>query len=239
MENQLKIIEKCLDKDDNLSKYNAVKNELDAIHDHIKEGIHIRSKCEWYEHSEKSTKFFLNLEKQRGAQNTIKKLIVEDKEIIDQTHILEYIREFCETLFKKRKQKTAAEIKNFLRQFNIQKLPEDKSKLCEEDLTEKDLYDSLQSKSPGNDGLTKDFYETCWNQLKEIFVDSVLEANEKGHLNLSQRQAIIKSIEKKDRDKRFIKNWRLISLLNVDLKIISKVLLLNEKTGQFFSRNGY
>ena len=65
LENQLKILEKCLDEDDNLSKYNAIKNELDAIYDHITETIRIRSKCKWYEHSEKSTKFFLNLEKQR------------------------------------------------------------------------------------------------------------------------------------------------------------------------------
>ena len=75
LENQLeKIFEKCLSKDDNVSKYNAIKNELDPIYDHITEGIRIRSKCEWYEHSEKSTKFFLNLEKQKGAQNTIKEL---------------------------------------------------------------------------------------------------------------------------------------------------------------------
>ena len=39
-----------------------------------------------------------------------------------------------------------------------------------------------------------------------------------------QRQAVIKLIEKKDKDKRFIKNWRPISLLNVDYKIISKAL---------------
>ena len=89
-----KILERFLDKDDNLSKYNAIQNELDAISDHITEGIPIRSKCKWYEHSEKSTKFFLNLEKQRRAQNTINTLIVGDKETIDQTHILEYIREF-------------------------------------------------------------------------------------------------------------------------------------------------
>ena len=44
------------------------------------------------------------------------------------------------------------------------------------------------------------------------------------HLCTSQRQAIIKLIEKKDRDERFIKNWRPISLLNVDSKIISKAL---------------
>ena len=79
-------------------------------------------------------------------------------------------------------------------------------------------------KSHGNDGLTKEFYETFWDDLKEIFVNSVREAKEIGHLSTSQRQAIIKLIEKKDRDKRFIKNWRPISLLNVDSKIISKAL---------------
>ena len=102
-----------MDEDNNLSKYNAIKEEIDEIYDHITEGIRIRSKWEWCEHFEKSTKFFLNLEKQRGAQNAIKKLIFDDKEIIEQTHILEDMREFYETLFEKRKQKTVAGIKNF------------------------------------------------------------------------------------------------------------------------------
>ena len=35
---------------------------------------------------------------------------------------------------------------------------------------------------------------------------------------------MIKILEKKDKDNRFIKNWRLISLLNTDMKVISKVL---------------
>ena len=39
-----------------------------------------------------------------------------------------------------------------------------------------------------------------------------------------QKQAVIKSIEKKGRDKGHIQNWRLISLLNVDVKLISKDL---------------
>ena len=60
-------------------------------------------------------------------------------------------------------------------------------------------------KSPGSNGLTKEFYETFWNELKENFIDSVSETKEKGHLSISQRQVIIRLIEKKDKDKRFIK----------------------------------
>ena len=52
-------------------------------------------------------------------------------------------------------------------------------------------------KSPGNDGLTRDFYEKFWIELKEILVDSVSETKEKEHLITFQRQAIIKLIEKK------------------------------------------
>ena len=52
-------------------------------------------------------------------------------------------------------------------------------------------------KSPHNDVLRNDFYEMFWNELKEIFVDSVSEVKEKGHLSMSQRQAVIKLVEKK------------------------------------------
>ena len=50
LQNQLKILAKNLDEDDNLSKYSNIKNELDAIYHHITEGRRIRSKCHWYEH---------------------------------------------------------------------------------------------------------------------------------------------------------------------------------------------
>ena len=79
-------------------------------------------------------------------------------------------------------------------------------------------------KSPGNDGLTKEFFETFWSEIKKTFLSCVIHSFDKGELCTSQRQAIIKLIEKKDKDKRLIQNWRPISLLNVDVKIISKAL---------------
>ena len=61
---------------------------------------------------------------------------------------------------------------------------------------------------PGNDGVTKEFYVTFWDDIKATFISSLKQAKERKELSIFQRQAIIKSIEKKDRDKRCIKNWR-------------------------------
>ena len=44
------------------------------------------------------------------------------------------------------------------------------------------------------------------------------------NFQLLRKMAIIKLIEKKGKDKMYIKNWRPISLLNVDVKIASKAI---------------
>jgi len=55
-------------------------------------------------------------------------------------------------------------------------------------------------------------------------IDSLNYAFEFGELSNSQKQAIITLIEKKGKDKSMIRNWRPISLINVDAKIASKTL---------------
>ena len=98
--------------------------------------------------------------------------------------MLNHIKDFYEALFKKRGQNTTTKIKYFFNVIDVSKLSKNQVKLCEEDLTEKDLYKSLRSmqndKCPGNDGLTKEFYETFWDNLKEIFVNFLREAKEIG-----------------------------------------------------------
>ena len=79
------------------------------------------------------------------------------------------------------------------------------------------------NKPPGNNGLTKEFYETFWEELKQPFMNSLNQAKVSKKLVTSQRQAVIKLLEKKDKDKHLISNWRPLLLLNVDYKIISKI----------------
>ena len=78
-------------------------------------------------------------------------------------------------------------------------------------------------KSPGNDGIAKKFYEFFRDDIRNSLSDSIKKSFISGELSTSQKQVLIKLIEKKDRDKRLIKNWSSISLLNIVTKLISKV----------------
>ena len=55
-------------------------------------------------------------------------------------------------------------------------------------------------------------------------VESLNYSYDHGELSNSQKRAIIRLVEKKDKDKRDIANWRPISLINVDVKIGSKAI---------------
>ena len=59
-------------------QYLAAKNELENLYNEKIEGQILRSKVQWYEDGEKSSKFFLNLEKKKGIQNTVRTLISDD-----------------------------------------------------------------------------------------------------------------------------------------------------------------
>ena len=90
----------------------------------------------------------------------------------------------------------------------------------------KALSSIKNNKSPGNDGLTKEFYICFFHEISGLLVQALNESFNVGQLSTSQWQATITVIEKKDKDKRFIKNWRPISLINVDTKIASKILAM-------------
>lgn len=87
------------------------------------------------------------------------------------------------------------------------------------------IPESFQTnKTPGDEGLTTEFYLAFCPILGKHLAASFNYAHNQGELSNSQRQAVITLREKKNKDKRFIKNWRPISLINVDTKIASKAL---------------
>ena len=78
--------------------------------------------------------------------------------------------------------------------------------------------------SPGSNGFTGAFYKVFWRNLKGFVVDSLNHAYETGNLSISQKLGIIILLPKPAKDKRYLSNWRPITLLNQTYKILSGAL---------------
>ena len=150
------------------------------------------------------------------------------KEISDQIGVNNELYTFYQKLYRDKLSVTKENAKIFLNSLNVPTMNENHFLECERSLNESDILAALKSmkneKSPGNDGISKEFYEVFWEHIRIPLMQSINNSFYINELSNSQKQAVIKLIEKKDKDKRLIKNWRPISLLNVDAKLISKAL---------------
>ena len=102
LENKLKTLETRPDFIDNL-EYTETNEKLDKIYQEKINGIRIRSKCNWYEHGEKSSKFFLSLEKSRAVQNQIRNILIGNIEVNNQKDINNELYLYYKNLFNERR----------------------------------------------------------------------------------------------------------------------------------------
>ena len=80
------------------------------------------------------------------------------------------------------------------------------------------------NKSPGTDGFTAEFYKFFWPDIGEIIVKALNTNFSKRKMSLEQRRGILSLLPKKDKDLLYLKNWRPISLLNLDYKLATKTI---------------
>ncbi|CAM4596674.1 unnamed protein product, partial [Lepidochelys kempii] len=81
------------------------------------------------------------------------------------------------------------------------------------------------NKSTGMDGLTVDFYRAFWDILCPDLAIVWAESLQGGVLPLSCRRAVLALLQKKG-DLRDLQNWRPVSLLSTDYKIVAKATSL-------------
>ena len=209
----------------------TVKMEYERELDYIVRGSIIRSRATWYEQGERNSKYFLNLENNNKKKSCIRKLQKSDgKETTDAHVILNEIHDFYSDLYsvKPEIQTDLSDCQFFANPSKIPKLNEAMKETCDGQLTYSECFKVLSTfennKTPGNDGLSIEFYKYFWPEIGTILVDSLNFAYIHRKLSNSQKEAVITLIEKKDKDRRLIKNWRPISLVNVDVKIGSKAI---------------
>ena len=79
-------------------------------------------------------------------------------------------------------------IRNFLHDLTVPSFTTEKSPSCEGNLTEKEMYNSLISFENNNDWLTKEFYCTFLDEIKDTFMKSLKESEQVKYLCASHRK---------------------------------------------------
>lgn len=85
-----------------------------------------------------------------------------------------------------------------------------------------DVKEALDN-SNNEDGLPHEFYKCFWPELKHTPVEVLNNVYLNKELSLSMKSAVVKLLPKKG-DLTNIKNWRPISLLNTDYKLLAKII---------------
>ena len=206
----------------------ALRQTLQKIFEEEDDVIRFRAGIDNVEKGEKITPYFFRTIEQNRKESNIKRLVTEEYPTgtITREETMQAIEGHFKHVFTD-KEKNAHIPEGWWN--GLEKLPEDMSKELDSEVTLNEITTALfklmkEGKSPGNDGLTVAFYRGFWPSISGMVIGSLKEGWAKGKLSNSQRQSVIRLIEKKGKDLSKMNGWRPISLLNIDAKLFSKVL---------------
>lgn len=140
-----------------------------------------------------------------------------------------HFSQFYKTNFDPGEEKEISrKFKSFVRNLNLTHLVEHENLELEPEINIEEVRSALNSfqnnKTPGDDGFTKEFYETFFGLIGPALLDSLNAGLESGTLSISQRRGVISLILKDENNLTTLSNWCPITLLNVDYKILAKVI---------------
>jgi hypothetical protein len=218
--------------DELIEKAEKTKEEIEDYNKEKTRGAMLRSKADWMEYGEKNSRFFLRLENRNRQIKNISTLLDEnDKEITEQEMILKEEQSFYKNLYTQ-PDDTSVNARRVAKAFfldeEIPKISAEDKSACDLGITLEEISIALKSlkngKTPGTDGFPPDFYKFFWKDLGDLVYESLSFALDKGEMSIDQKRGVINLIPKKDKDLRRLKNWRPISLLNTDYKILTKTM---------------
>lgn len=234
LEEKLKLLNQKVDniprqntKHEIIREISIVENQIDNIYSQKIKGNQIRSRVKWIEKGEKNTSFFLGLEKTRQSKKTITQLYDDNGNITnDQEKILLLEVNYYKNLYSSTNPDTS-EIKKYIEKVNCPKLSKSDSDLCGGELTIDECTNAIfkmkLNRSPGLDGLNVEFYRAFWHELKTLIVPVFNYCYKMGELTNSQKIGAISLLYKKN-DPLTLDNYRPITLLNYDLKLMAYAL---------------
>ena len=225
-----KISDSPTDKDLFLTQLHETRHQLDTLTSTEIKGIITRARLQWVEEGERSTKYFLGLEKAASKRKALTNLVTDSGDIVtSQDDISKHVVAFYKALFSSRNP-NKTDIQTYLRDSNLDTIDEELKTSIDRPLSVEELTPVVESlknnKSPGWDGLTSEFYKKFWDNIKWLIMKVIDEAYDNCILPPSMRIGVISLIPKPKPppELRLLKNWRPITLLNTDYKIFTHAI---------------
>lgn len=188
-----------------------------------------RAKQTYFESGDKAGKLLARYIKQRELASTIPAVGSPAGDVCTATvDINRVFKEFYINLYSSMSNSIDEEMHTFLEPLGLPKLTEEQKQFLDSDISVEELEEVIRAmpsgKAPGPDGFTAEFFKSFATELAPRLLEVYKEALERGELPLTMRQALITLIPKKGKDPGECRNYRPISLMQMDVKIISKVL---------------
>lgn len=175
------------------------------------------------EDGEQCTRIFFK--KAFSPKSVMSSVLVGEVEV-EGEEVLEKVRAFYKDLYDAQKKVEEEEVRDYCQVVN-NKLEEVKVEGLVKCITETEVEEVLKSmaknKTLGKDGLPVEWYVRFWPILKTHLLEVLKLCIETGHTSSSMKEGVITLIFKNG-ERREVKNWRPITLLNVNYKLMAKLL---------------